>query len=74
MDQWHSCESAHCRAGWAITLAGRAGKALEERLGTNAAAALIYMASDPCLEHVPDWYATNEDALEDMARLAGVGS
>ena len=71
MGQWH-CGTAHCRAGWVITLAGDGGKALEWALGTPAAAALIYQASDPTLERVPDFYCSNEAALADMARLAGV--
>ena len=39
-------------------------------MGTSAAAALIYLASDPKLEKIPNFYATNEDALADMKRLA----
>jgi hypothetical protein len=39
-------------------------------LGTSAAAAVIYMASDPNLERIPDFYCDNETALADMARLA----
>ena len=71
MRDWH-CGTAHCRAGWVVTLAGDAGKALEWAMGTPAAAAMIYMASDPALEKVPNFYDTNEGALADMARLAGV--
>jgi len=55
-----------------ITLAGDAGRALEWAMGTSAAAAVIYMASDPTLEKIPDFYCDNETALADMARLAGV--
>lgn len=73
MSQWHKCETTHCRAGWAVTLAGAAGRELERRLNndTAAAAMLIYAASDPS-RPVPDFYASNEDALADMARRAGV--
>jgi Cysteine-rich CPCC/Pentapeptide repeats (8 copies) len=67
---WHSCETTHCRAGWAVTLAGAAGAALEDRLGTPAAATLIYLASDPHLKRIPDFHASDEDALADMKRLA----
>ena len=70
MSNWHTCETTHCRAGWVVTLAGEAGKRLESQLGTGSAAALIYLKSDPNLERVPDWYASDEDALEDMKRLA----
>jgi hypothetical protein len=72
MSSWHSCETTHCRAGWAIHLAGEAGYKLEERVGSPMAGALIYLASDPALERIPDFYASNDDTLADMRRLAGV--
>ena len=70
MGQWHKCETTHCRAGWVVTLAGEAGAALEYGMGTSVAAALIYLASDPALEKVPNFYADNGEALADMKRLA----
>ena len=70
MGSWHTCETTHCRAGWVVTLAGEGGKALEWAMGTPAAAALIYLASDPKIEKIPDFYADNSDALADMKRLA----
>ncbi len=73
MGSWHAtdaCGTTHCRAGWVIHLAGDGGRALEYVMGTPAAAAVIYMASDPTLEKVPDFYCGNDDALEDMKRLA----
>jgi len=69
MGQWH-CGTAHCRAGWVVTLAGPGGAALEYAMGTPAAASLIYMASDPTLEKIPNFYCGNEEALADMKRLA----
>ena len=69
MGRWH-CGTAHCRAGWVVTLAGEGGKALEWAMGTPAAAAMIYMASDPQIERIPDFYCSNAVALEDMKRLA----
>jgi uncharacterized protein YjbI with pentapeptide repeats len=71
MSSWHSCGTTHCRAGWVVALAGEAGAAMEYCLGTPAAAALIYIKSDPNLERVPDFYCDNEAALADMKRLAG---
>jgi uncharacterized protein YjbI with pentapeptide repeats len=71
MVEWHKCGTTHCRAGWIVTLAGEGGKALEWVMGTPAAAAMIYMASDPKLERIPNFYCTNDAALADMARLAG---
>ncbi|QNH21210.1 Pentapeptide repeats (8 copies) [Xanthomonas sp. GW] len=70
MGSWHTCNTTHCRAGWVVTLAGDGGRALEYAFGTSAAAALIYMSSDPKLERMPDFYCGNDDALEDMRRLA----
>lgn len=73
MTRWHDydgCNTTHCRAGWVVTLAGEKGLELEKKIGTSAAAALIYQASDPALERVPDWYCWRRQALTDMARLA----
>lgn len=70
MGDWHTCNTTHCRAGWVVVLAGEDGLKLEKEVGTPAAAALIYLASDPTLERVPNWYANNEDAMADIERLA----
>ena len=67
MAQWHStvCNTTHCRAGWAIHLAGQAGYALEAKLGSSVAGALIYARS--CQEFaVPDFLDSNEAAIADM--------
>jgi len=69
MSTWH-CGTTHCRAGWVVELAGGAGKALEWAMGTPAAAAMIYLASDPKIEKMPDFYCDNATALADMKRLA----
>jgi hypothetical protein len=68
MSQWHSCETTHCRAGWAVHLAGKDGYELERRLGsTSAAGALIYHRSTG---RIPDFYASDEDALADLVACA----
>jgi hypothetical protein len=70
MGSWHNeCGTSHCRAGWAITLAGEKGKALEERLGSAAAGALIFARNYPN-QKVPDFYCGNETALADINRCA----
>jgi hypothetical protein len=70
MATWH-CGTKHCRAGWVVTLAGEAGAAMEFCLGTSAAAALIYLKSDPKLEKIPDFFNMDNNAvLADMKRLA----
>lgn len=66
MRLWHSpCGTAHCRAGWAVSLAGEAGRRLENKLGTAAAASLIYHKSVPEFP-IPDFYCTKEEAIADM--------
>jgi hypothetical protein len=72
MESWH-CGTSHCRAGWVVTLAGEEGKALEDKIGTPAAAMSIYMASDPerwKIERLPNFFCGNEAALADMKRMA----
>ncbi len=74
MSSWHNsgCNTAHCRAGWAIHFAGEAGYALEKSVGSAAAGALIYAVSCPTLP-IPDFYASNEEALSDIQTRAGKG-
>jgi hypothetical protein len=72
MKEWHTCETTHCRAGWAIVLAGEKGRALEDAYGTSLAGALIYARAYPDLP-VPDFGASEEEALEDMRARAARG-
>jgi hypothetical protein len=67
MSQWHKCETTHCRAGWAITLAGDAGKELEDRVGPFRAGCMLYRASTG---RVPHFFATTQDALDDLRECA----
>lgn len=69
MSAWHTCGTTHCVAGWAITLAGETGADLERQFGPNAAGALIFAASEPNLP-VPNFYAYNSEALEDLKNRA----
>ena len=73
MSAWHTCETTHCRAGWAIHLAGEAGKALERAVGSCAAGALIYAVSRPD-KPVPDFYGANEMAMKSILKDAGKGA
>ena len=69
MDDWHTCGSTHCRAGWAIHLGGAKGAALEKRVGPFMAGCLIYQASRPD-EAPPHFYASTEDAMADIRACA----
>ncbi len=61
MASWHTCETTHCMAGWAIHLAGEAGYELERRTNSATAGAAIFARSTG---RVPDFYAGNDAALE----------
>src|SRR5690348_5739922 len=69
MANWHTCETTHCRAGWVVHLAGEPGKKLEQFFNTELAAMKIYAASGYKI-NPSRFYDSNEDALEDMRRLA----
>ena len=78
MGSWHGdvacneanwCETTHCRAGAAVCLAGAPGWALEKKYGAEMAGSMIYAASRPD-KPLPDFHATNEDALVDMEQGA----
>lgn len=53
-----------------VSSAGSEGARLEERHGLEAAAAFIYMASDPFLERLPDFWLPNFAAMAECVRLA----
>jgi uncharacterized protein YjbI with pentapeptide repeats len=67
MSTWHKCETTHCRAGWAITLAGAAGKEIEAKHGPHYAGVQLYRASTG---RVPNFFAGNEAAMDDIRRCA----
>ncbi len=57
MDKWHSaCGTAHCIAGWAVTL-GKRGRVLEELYGTPVAGLLLLGP-----EAHSHFYDSNEEA------------
>ncbi len=70
MGTWHTCETTHCRAGWVVTLAGEAGKKLEEFNNTELAANLIYRESSPHKVSCARFYDSNEEAMADIRRMA----
>jgi hypothetical protein len=70
MSSWHSCETTHCRAGWAVFLAGEAGKKLENQTSTLFAAMQIYKASSEIRVYPPSFFVANKLAMEDMRACA----
>lgn len=69
MGHWHTCETTHCRAGWAIHFAGEAGKKLENAYGSAAAGSLLYAKAYPKMR-IPNFYTDNETALADIRARA----
>ncbi len=70
MSDWHHgdpCGTTHCRAGWAVHLAGTAGMELERRTSAERAGRAIYLASTG---RSPHFFASNERALSDIKRCA----
>jgi len=72
MNDWHTCDTTHCRAGWVVHLAGEAGKALESRTSTLFAAMQIYHASSPIRVSPTRFFESNEVAMADIQRCAAL--
>ncbi len=73
MRTWHDedCKTTHCMAGWAITAAGKAGEELEDKIGPSAAGAIIVTMSALGLDwQVPNWTASDEDAMDFIKECA----
>ncbi len=71
MGFWHLPDETHCRAGWAITLAGETGRRLEQEHGPSVAGGMIYRAS---VGHRPSFHCRTAAALADIrARAAEQG-
>ncbi len=74
MGSWHGpkdhwCGTTHCRAGWAVHIAGEKGKALQDRVGPQMAGTLIYHASRPG-QPAPWFFDTDENAMADIRECA----
>ena len=69
MDVYHTCETCHCRAGWAIHIGGHYGYALATAYGSWIAGALIYQANRPGVP-IPDFYGGNDAAMADLEECA----
>ena len=59
MGKWHTCDTTHCLAGWAIHQAGTIGKTLESLHGPHLAGLLLLGH-----EAASHFYDNNEDATE----------
>lgn len=57
MNHWHTCDTVHCLAGWAIHLSGPAGYALEKATSPSIAGAMLM----PSASHL--FYTTDKKAM-----------
>ena len=71
MNTFHSCGTKHCRAGWALHLAGEQGYKLEAHTDSVFAAMMIFKTSSPNVPVSPvRFFEDNATALEDMRKCA----
>jgi hypothetical protein len=70
MGDWHTCDTTHCRGGWAVHLAGEQGKKLEQATSTLFAAMMIYKASSKIKVAPTKFFLNNEESMADMKRCA----
>ncbi len=66
-DNW--CNTTHCRAGYAICLAGEEGFKLEKKYGAELAGRMIYAVSRPNKE-LPNFFANTQESMEDIKKCA----
>ena len=65
MSHWHSCETTHCLAGWAIHQAGEVGKILEANVGPHMAGMQLLG-----VEAASHFYDSTEDAMKWLESIA----
>lgn len=70
MDDWHTCNTTHCRAGWVVHLAGEQGYKLEKDTSTCFAAMQIYKNSSSIKVSPVRFFDINEVAMKDIERCA----
>lgn len=66
MTTWHTCDTTHCLAGWAVSLHPQ-GESLVSKLTIDPAAAIIFNA---CCGEVPNFYSSKRAAMQWLERVA----
>ena len=70
MNDWHTCDTMHCRGGWVTFLAGEKGKELEDKTSTLFAAMQIYKKSSSIKVSPVRFFESDKIALNDIKRCA----
>jgi hypothetical protein len=70
MSSWHSCDTTHCRAGWAVHIAGKEGYELESQTSTQFAAMQIFKASSDVKVSPVRFFESDKEAMADIVRCA----
>ena len=68
-DETNWCNTTHCRAGFAIGLAGKPGFDLAKKYGDEVAGRMIYAVSRPD-KPLPDFHASTLAAMKDIKESA----
>jgi len=72
MEEPKNCDTTHCRAGFAVHLAGQAGYDLDTAIGTENAATLIIAKSCPWMVDMPNFYTDDDTALRQIEECASI--
>ena len=70
MNDWHTCSTIHCRAGWVVHLSGKEGYKLEKETSTLFAAMQIYKASSDIKVSPTEFFKSEVEAMKDINRCA----
>ena len=65
MNTWHTCETTHCIAGWAVNLSPN-GKELEDKVGTQIAGLMLLG-----VEAHSHFFDSNEDGKKYLSQFLG---
>lgn len=82
MENWHTCETTHCIAGWAVHLAQN-GRYLESQMNTPGAArcllglldkgedSLFYRSNYDVIDTLREWASEEKESLEPTDNKGG---
>lgn len=70
MSFWHTCDTTHCLAGWAIHLAGTDGYMLENLTNPSFAGKMIFEKSSSIKVELMDFHDNQVVAMEKIKERA----
>jgi len=70
MNNWHTCSTTHCRAGWIVHIAGQEGYDLERKTDSSFAAQLILRESTDIPIGLHKFFWDKKSSMSDIIRCA----